>query len=84
MNSLALYHVSNKTPIVMNRYRLGKVMEACIKCKAFIVGYNLLEVVNDEDYVLLALTMKDEPGSKEAFEMLTNLTLVKIERNSDG
>jgi len=85
MLDLALYHVSSETPIKMDTYLLGKVFEACIKCRAFVVGYNLLEVANDTpDLVLLALTMKDEPGHKEAFEVLTNLKLVRVERESDG
>jgi hypothetical protein len=85
MSDLALYHVSQETPIQRgNLYKLGKLLDACITCKAFIVGYNILEVANGEDLVLLALTMREDESNIKGFELMTNLKLVKVERKQDG
>ena len=81
--NLITYHVSNETPIVMQTFQLGKVLEACIQCAAFVVGFNVLEIANDYNKVLLALTMKDGEENKKAFELLTGLKLIKVEGESD-
>ena len=78
MNGLTLYHTSGDAPIKVQTHFLGRVLEACIKCRAFIVGYNVLETVNDYDLVLLSLLMKDQKGNKEAFELLTGIKLIEV------
>jgi len=84
MQDLVLYHTSSETSInTQQRLTLGKIFQACIVFKAFVVGYNVLEVANGDDRVLLAFLMKNEPGLKEGFEHMTNLKLVKVERKEN-
>jgi len=73
------FHVSTQTPIRMDTYRLGKVLEACIQCKAFIVGYNRLNTANDANYVLLSLCFQDDPKLKDSFELMTDLKLIPVQ-----
>ena len=80
MNSMILYHVSTDTTIgLQETLGLGTIFKACIDLRIFIVGYNVLEVTNGSDRVLLALLLKSEDIVEE-FENLTHLKLVKVER----
>lgn len=79
-NQVKLYHTSHRSAFERNDiYRLGRIFDACVECKAFVVGYNVLEVVNGEDRVLLALALKDDINTKEKFEQMTYLDLIPVE-----
>jgi len=79
MGELLLYHISNITPVnIEDKYKLGKILDTCIRLKIFIVGYNILEIANTDDRVLFALLMKDESIAIE-FEKKTYLKLVRVE-----
>ena len=77
MSEIVTYYTSYETTV--NEYdvhRLGKIMQACISFRVFVVGYNVLEIANGPNKVLFALTMRHEPGVKEDFESLTDLKLI--------
>jgi len=76
---MLLYHVSTDTSIsVVETLELGTIFRACIDLRIFVVGYNVLEVANGNNKVLLALLLKSEDLVEE-FERLTHLKLVRVE-----
>lgn len=75
--------MSANTPInIEDVYQLGKILDTCIRLKIFIVGYNILEVANGDDKVLLALLVRSQE-LVDKFENTTFLKLVKIESNDE-
>ena len=81
-NQIVTYHISSETPLLRTDNCMAKVLDACLTCKAFIVGYNVKENLEGPDEFLLAISMKDDDNLKSTFELLTKTKLVKLEKRT--
>lgn len=83
MSNMLLYHTSSDNAIdTEDSYKLSKIMETCINLRIFIVGYNVLNVANGSDKVLIALLCKNEEVAS-LFEKKTHIKIVRVEKSDE-